>query len=74
MYKLEEKIITSLHLREVVVSGDIYAKILKDEMVYSSQFENLKIGDRFKIIEKGTEFFVKKHLHAFVGDYVYWSY
>jgi hypothetical protein len=69
---VETIVTTSSYIREIVVSRQTYIKILRDELVRSHQFNNLKVGEEFRVVEKGTGFYVRRCLHAFVGDYVYW--
>lgn len=65
--------IASPKVAEVVVAEHVFIKIVKSEPASSSQFKNLKVGEKYKIIDAKSGIFVCRYLYAFVGDYVYWS-
>jgi hypothetical protein len=66
-------VITSKCITEVVVPEHIFIKIVKSEPASSSQFTNLKVGEKYRIIDAETGVFIYRYLYAFVADYVYWS-
>jgi hypothetical protein len=64
---------TNTYLREIVVSQHRYSRVSECKMLPSKDFLNLKVGEKVRIVEKGTGNFMKCCLHAFIGDYVYWN-